>query len=101
MIKPLQGFPGGSDGEECPARQETQVRSLAWEDSLDFDSLIFCSPLPIFTCLGGSNENNSTYNSFESVKPLVIMSCLPLLDLMDCSPPGVPVHGILQARVLE
>ena len=70
-------------------------------DSLDFDPLIFCSPLPIFTCLGGSNENNSTYNSFESVKLLVILSCLPLLDLMDCSPPGVPVHGILQARVLE
>ena len=31
----------------------------------------------------------------------VIQLCLTLRDLMDCSPPGSPVHGILQARVLE
>ena len=28
-------------------------------------------------------------------------SCLTLRDLMDCSPPGSPVHGILQAKILE
>ena len=28
-------------------------------------------------------------------------SCLTLCDLMDCSPPGSFVHGILQARILE
>ena len=27
-------------------------------------------------------------------------SCPPLCDLMDCSPPGSTVHGILQARIL-
>ena len=27
--------------------------------------------------------------------------CPTLCDPMDCSPPGSPVHGILQARVLE
>ena len=27
--------------------------------------------------------------------------CLILFDLMDCSPPGSSVHGILQARILE
>ena len=27
--------------------------------------------------------------------------CLTLCDLMDCSPPGSSVHGILQARLLE
>ena len=26
------GFPGGSDGKESPAMQETWVRSLGWED---------------------------------------------------------------------
>ena len=26
---------------------------------------------------------------------------LSLCDPMDCSPPGSPVHGILQARILE
>ena len=32
---------------------------------------------------------------------LVPQSCLTLCDLMDCSPPGSSVHGILQARILE
>ena len=32
---------------------------------------------------------------------LVIQSCPPLWDPMDCSPPGSSVHGILQARILE
>ena len=28
-------------------------------------------------------------------------SCLTLWDSMDCNPPSCPIHGILQARVLE
>ena len=32
---------------------------------------------------------------------LVTQSCLTLCDRMDCSPLGSPVHGILQARILE
>ena len=31
----------------------------------------------------------------------VAQSCLTLSNLMDCSPPGSSIHGILQARVLE
>ena len=31
----------------------------------------------------------------------VTQSCLTLCDLMDCSPPGSPVHGIFHERVLE
>ena len=30
-----------------------------------------------------------------------LQSCLILSDTMDCSPPGSPVPGILQARTLE
>ena len=30
-----------------------------------------------------------------------LQSWLILSDLMDCSPPGSSVHGILQARILE
>ena len=30
-----------------------------------------------------------------------LQSCPTLCDLMDCSPPGSSVHGILQARILE
>ena len=32
---------------------------------------------------------------------LVAQSCLTLCSPMDCSLPGSPVHGILQARILE
>ena len=32
---------------------------------------------------------------------LVTQSCLTLCDLMDRSPPGISVHGILQTRILE
>ena len=32
---------------------------------------------------------------------LVAQSCPTLCNLMDCSPPGSSVHGILQARILE
>ena len=35
------------------------------------------------------------------LKVLVIQSCPTLCNLMDCSPPGSSVHGILQARILE
>ena len=31
----------------------------------------------------------------------VAQSCPTLRDPMDCSPPGSPIHGTLQARVLE
>ena len=30
-----------------------------------------------------------------------LQSCPTLCDPIDCSPPGSPVHGIFQARVLE
>ena len=32
---------------------------------------------------------------------LVFQQCLTLCDLMNCSPPGFSVYGILQARILE
>ena len=31
----------------------------------------------------------------------LLQSCLTLCDSMDCIPPESPVHGILQARILE
>ena len=35
------------------------------------------------------------------MRVLVAQLCLTLCNLMDCSPPGCFVHGILQARILE
>ena len=35
------------------------------------------------------------------VKVLIGQLCLSICDPMDCSPPGSPVHGILQQRKLE
>ena len=37
---------------------------------------------------------------YVKVKVLVTQLCLTLCNLMDCSPPGSSVHGILQARRL-
>ena len=30
-----------------------------------------------------------------------LLSLVQVFDIMDCSPPGSSVHGILQARILE
>ena len=35
------------------------------------------------------------------VKALVAQLCSTLCNPMDCGPPGSPVHGILQARMLS
>ena len=37
----------------------------------------------------------------KSPGSLVAKSCLTLCNLVDCSPQGFSVHGILQARLLE
>ena len=37
---------------------------------------------------------------YRSAKGLTVVKLI-LCDLMDCSPPGSPVHGILQARILD
>ena len=52
----------------------------------------------------GTAESNTTFYSNEKqekVRVLVIPSCPTLCNPMDCSPPGSPVHGILQARILK
>ena len=43
----------------------------------------------------------SLWTLLQKVKVLVVQLCLTLGDLMDCSPPGSFVHGILRARILE
>ena len=37
----------------------------------------------------------------QQVGVLVVQSCLTLCDPMDCSPPGLSIPGVFQARILE
>ena len=46
-------------------------------------------------------ENSRFRNIRICVHAKPLPSCLTLCDPMDCSPPGSPVHRILQARMLE
>ena len=41
------------------------------------------------------------YERIEKSVLCSVTSVMTLCDLMDCSPPGSSVHGILQARLLE
>ena len=50
--------------------------------------------------LMGSQPQNKKSKLLCSVCS-VAQSCPTLCDPMDCSPPGFPVHGIFQARILE
>ena len=80
----------------CLLQGFTLVRLVS--ESLGAHShLSLCDHSPL---LGPSHF--STYNNWKmKMKVLVAKSCLILHDLMDCSPPGSSVHGILQARILE
>ena len=43
----------------------------------------------------------SNMESYIAAAAKSLQSCPTLCDPMDCSPPGSPVHGILQARTME
>ena len=61
-------------------------------------SIIF---LIIYTILSTSFITDDVSISSNVSEREVAQSCRTLRDPMDCSPPGSPVLGILQARVLE
>ena len=66
-----------------------------------------------YSCLENSRDRGAyqaTVHESPPGKPLeysayvcakLLQLCLTLCDLMDCSPPGSSVHGILQAGTLE
>ena len=69
--------------KRLPAMQETWVRSLGREDSLEKEMAT------VITCC----------DPYAAAKSL--QSCPTLCDRTDSSPPGSAVPGILQARTLE
>ena len=48
-----------------------------------------------------SNNKKEMENRWFCLHAKLLQLCLTLCDPMDCSPPGFPIHGILQARILE
>ena len=46
-------------------------------------------------------RNKQQFEILEMTDVLAAQSCPTLCNLLDCSPPGSSVHGILQARMLE
>ena len=49
-----------------------------------------------------TNEEGTTFhNLWDTTTTKSLQSCPTLCDPRDCSPPGSPVPGILQARTLE
>ena len=95
------------------------AKSQTWLSYFDFTSLraqnMFLCPLrksprpspPDYPPVPGHILRNVSYLlGFPSTSPspflvLVTQSYPTLCDSMDCSPSGSPVHGILQARILE
>ena len=55
----------------------------------------------VLSCMSCLSTHASIHLSSICLGAKSLQSCLTLCDLMDCSPPGSSVHGILQARTLE
>ena len=97
--------------KSLPAVQETQVRSLGQEDTLEKEmathSSILAWKIPWTeehgrlqsTGLQKVGNDLATMHSAAAAKSL--QSCPTLCSPIDSSPPGSPFPGILQARTLE
>ena len=62
---------------------------------------LLISVWPEFPKKEGPLDLLSTKGSHACMSAKLLWLWPTLCDLMDCSPPGSPVHGILQARTLE
>ena len=108
------GFPGGSVVKNLPTKQETQEKRVRFwdrEDPLQEEMATHFSNLawkiPWTEEPGGLqsmrlqelNTTEHVWVAAAAAKPL--QSCPTLCDLIDGSPSGSPVPGILQARTLE
>ena len=79
--------------KNLPAVQETRVQALGqvpWRREWQ--------PTPVFPPGELPRQRKMGYNPWSCK---VTKFCLTLWDPVDCSPPGSPVHGTSQARLLE
>ena len=59
------------------------------------------TPAIIPSVRGTLGKHNQIFPLVAADAAKLIQSCLTLCDSIDGSPPGYPVSGILQARILE
>ena len=103
--------------KHLPAKQETQVRSLDWEDPLEKEMAIYSSilawkipwmeePGRLQSMWSQRVGHDFTFTFILSAAATAaaaksLQSCPTLCNPINGSPAGSPVPGILQARTLE
>ena len=110
----IMGFPSDSAVKNLPVMQETQVRSLGWENPLRehmaTHSSILAWRIPWTEEPGGLqslglHRVRHDWSNWAHQFSSVAQSCPILCDSMDCSPPGFPVHhqttGLLKLMSVE
>ena len=88
---------------------KSRTRLSDWTDwtELRFVSIPWDRPIWRVTSIPGiskgksSISNNGDGGAAAAAAPKSLQSCLTLCNPINCSPPGFPVPGILQARTLE
>ena len=86
--------------------QQTQVRSLGWEDPLEKGMATYSSILSWRVCCPGISlrDKKTTCFCVSNHAPAAaksLQSCPTLCNSIDGNPPGSPVPEILQAGTLE
>ena len=76
------------------------VSHSVMSDSLRPHGLVACQ-VPLFMEFSRQEYWIQIITLYTSNVCSVAKSCPSLCDIMDCSPPGFSVHGILQARIQE
>ena len=82
----------------CPTLSDHMDYSPPGPLSMGFSRQEYWSGVPLQLL---SSAKSTTDNMSMSVSVLIAQLCPTLCNPMDCSPPGSPVHGILQAKILE
>ena len=102
-----RGFPGGSDGKEsaCNAEDPGSVpglgRSPGEKDGYPLQYACLENPMDRESVSSWENYRKGMKWKVLAAAAVSLQSCPTLCDSIDGSPPGSPVPGILQARILE
>ena len=81
---------------DTSSKQKINKETQVLNDTLDEMDLI-----DIFRTFHPNSEEYTFFSSAAAAAAKLLQSCPTLCDPIDDSPPGSPVPGILQARVLE